>query len=275
MLNEELMKRKPQTGNKFIYRYWDDEGSYIGQTKVSLKSRAGKNGKSYCDKDSKWSRAISEKGFDHFNVEILCECLEADADKEEKKYIKQFDSRRHGYNTTPGGAYYNPAWGNNNYAKYLKPDMIDEILKPNNFFTDDFISWYNSLNENQYEKYLPQDPDEFEKVISAIDKCLYNRKIRNIYTQLGLTYNEIEKLLKIKGKCISNDRNRSDKLLEDYKFINSVYRCTQYADLEDFYSEDTYNLYRHKSDKNKIAISQYNYMPGGGHDLWVTFFTLK
>ena len=103
MLDLELMLKKPATGNKFIYRYFDDEGSYIGQTKKSLKVRAGKDGKLYCKNDNKWSQAILEKGFNHFNVEILCECLESEADKKEKEFIKKFDSRRSGYNTSPGG----------------------------------------------------------------------------------------------------------------------------------------------------------------------------
>ena len=91
MLNNEIMTQKPKQGYKFIYRYYDDDGSYIGQTKQSLKKRAGSmTGTNYTNKDSKFARAIIEKGFNHFNVEILCECLEEEADKKEEEYINQF-----------------------------------------------------------------------------------------------------------------------------------------------------------------------------------------
>lgn len=115
MLNNEIMKQKPKQGYKFIYRYYDDDGSYIGQTKQSLKKRAGSmTGINYTNKDSKFARAIIEKGFNHFNVEILCECLEEEADKKEEEYINQFDSLHNGYNSIPGGAFYFPGLGANN-----------------------------------------------------------------------------------------------------------------------------------------------------------------
>ena len=82
---DEILKQKPKEGYKFIYRYYDDYGSYIGQTKKSLKERAGKDGKSYLTTVNKWSDAIREKGIEHFNVEILEECLESEADKLERR----------------------------------------------------------------------------------------------------------------------------------------------------------------------------------------------
>lgn len=107
---ENISKRKPSIGNKFIYRYYDEDGSYVGQTKHSLYHRSGKSGANYLKKSTKWSKAIKEKGFDHFEVEILCECAESEADTREKEYIKMFDSRKNGYNSTPGGIWYNPEW---------------------------------------------------------------------------------------------------------------------------------------------------------------------
>ena len=125
MLDLELMLKKPATGNKFIYRYFDDEGSYIGQTKKSLKARAGKDGKLYCKNDNKWSQAILEKGFNHFNVEILCECLESEADKKEKEFIKKFDSRRSGYNTSPGGLWCPDFIFEPGYSKNEENELVD------------------------------------------------------------------------------------------------------------------------------------------------------
>ena len=108
---EELLKKRPKEGYKFIYRYYDEFGSYIGQTKKSLKERAGKEGRAYLQYEGKWPDALLKKGIDHFNVEILEECIEADADSIEKKYITKFDSRENGYNSTYGGKSYNPFGG--------------------------------------------------------------------------------------------------------------------------------------------------------------------
>lgn len=110
MNKQEIMNLKPANGNKFIYRYYDKDGSYIGQTKKTIKERAGKNGKNYLTNENKWSNAIQQKGFDNFEVEILCECAEDIANDKEKEFIKKFDSMNKGYNSTPGGNYYNPNW---------------------------------------------------------------------------------------------------------------------------------------------------------------------
>ena len=122
----DIMDKKPSTGNKFIYRYFDNDGSYIGQTKKSLKQRAGNQGKNYLTSDNKWSRAIIEKGFDHFNVEILCECSENEADKQEKYFIEKFDSRKTGYNSTPGGKWYNPYYDYKNNTRDVYEWVLDE-----------------------------------------------------------------------------------------------------------------------------------------------------
>lgn len=141
MLNNEIMTQKPKQGYKFIYRYYDDDGSYIGQTKQSLKKRAGSMaGTNYTNKDSKFARAIIEKGFNHFNVEILCECLEEEADKKEEEYINQFDSLHNGYNSIPGGAFYFPGLGANN----LKTPDILHILHEENL--KKFKAFINSDN---------------------------------------------------------------------------------------------------------------------------------
>lgn len=101
-------KTKPNEGKKFIYRYFDDEGrSYIGQTKNSLFIRAGGvDGRNYTVYDSKFSMAILEKGFDNFEYEILEEVDAELADEREKFYIRKFDTRKNGYNSTHGGRCY-------------------------------------------------------------------------------------------------------------------------------------------------------------------------
>lgn len=60
---ENIINLKPKNGFKFIYRYYDEDGSYIGQTKKSLKQRAGVNGKNYTRTESAWSNEIKKKGF--------------------------------------------------------------------------------------------------------------------------------------------------------------------------------------------------------------------
>lgn len=101
-------KRKPEEGKKFIYRYYDVEGkSYIGQTKSSLFTRAGgTDGKNYTVSDSKFRDAILEKGFDSFEYEILEEVAMELADERERYYIRKFDTRKNGYNSTNGGRCY-------------------------------------------------------------------------------------------------------------------------------------------------------------------------
>jgi hypothetical protein len=98
---EELVNYRPQSGNALIYRYYDNDGSYIGQTIKSLASRAGKDGKYY--NHGKFGTAIGLKGFRSFNVEILEECLISEADAREIFYISQFNSAEQGYNSTTGG----------------------------------------------------------------------------------------------------------------------------------------------------------------------------
>lgn len=110
MDKQEIMNLRPAKGNKFIYRYYDSDGSYVGQTKRTLKERSGKNGKNYLTNENKWAEAVRQKGFDNFEVEILCECTEDVADDKEKEFIIKFNSMNKGYNSTPGGNYYNPNW---------------------------------------------------------------------------------------------------------------------------------------------------------------------
>lgn len=105
MIFDSMWKVKPQYGKKFIYRYYDSEGkSYIGQTKDSLYIRAGGiSGKKYLASDSKFRDAILEKGFDKFEYEILEEVDMELADERERYYIRKFDTRKNGYNSTHGG----------------------------------------------------------------------------------------------------------------------------------------------------------------------------
>ena len=100
MFNEEIMKKKPKQGYGFIYRYFDEDGSYIGQTRQSLFERAN-HGKGYTS--GKWAEVIEMKGFDSFQVEILEECPINQLNEKEIYWIKEFNSAQCGYNSTIGG----------------------------------------------------------------------------------------------------------------------------------------------------------------------------
>lgn len=100
---EEILHYRPEKGNALIYRYYDNDGSYVGQTVQSLAERAGKDGKNY--NHGKFGAAIFRKRYRSFKVEILEECSVAEADDKEKFYIQQFNSAMQGYNSTTGGNY--------------------------------------------------------------------------------------------------------------------------------------------------------------------------
>ena len=105
---ERIISYTPKPGNKIIYRYSSEMGDYIGQTKYSIKKRAGKNGAGYTDNefDTKWSKAIKRYGIDSFDIEILEEVPIEKADEKEKYYIAKYNTWRAGFNSTPGGKAY-------------------------------------------------------------------------------------------------------------------------------------------------------------------------
>lgn len=186
MQRGEITTRKPKKGHKFIYRYFDEEGSYIGQTKKSLKERAGKEGKNYLRDNNKWSQAILEKGFSHFDVEILCECLEEDADEREKFFIERFNSRTEGYNSTYGGKCYNPDWkyaGKKYHWKNIEipklcysngEDRKSEIFSILNNLPSATVSFKNGINYYQIPVTQLGMDDEGASTFNAIYKYLYD-----------------------------------------------------------------------------------------------------
>lgn len=169
MADKSLMKRHPKDGYKFIYRYYDDCGSYIGQTKQCLQKRAGKNGCNYCTVSTKWSSAIKEKGFEHFNVEIITECICTDADKLEKFYIKQFDSITHGYNTSPGGKY-----ARFKHIKYVDSDEMNQLLKKikGTFFTA-YGPKPNNVPFSRFIAWIEDGKVEFKLTVKIKEPCTY------------------------------------------------------------------------------------------------------
>ncbi len=93
-----------------IYKYTNTINNkiYIGQTKRSLKERAGSNGISYINmRGSAFSAAILKYGWQAFVSEIIKDDIETpvEADYWEAFYIIQFKSndREYGYNNTNGG----------------------------------------------------------------------------------------------------------------------------------------------------------------------------
>ena len=91
--------------NYKVYCYTGENGKkYVGLTGSTLYERAGKNGSHYTDYNSKFCNAIKKYGFNFFTPEILEDNLTLqEACELERKYIKEYDSVRNGYNTTWGG----------------------------------------------------------------------------------------------------------------------------------------------------------------------------
>lgn len=90
-----------------VYKYTNKINGkvYIGQTKGSLKTRAGNNGYKY-QKCPYFYRAIQKYGWDNFNSEILDKNLTIEeANEKEKYYIHLYDSTNsnNGYNISIGG----------------------------------------------------------------------------------------------------------------------------------------------------------------------------
>lgn len=48
-------------------------------------------------------RAFQKYGIENFTIELLCECLESEADEKEIFWISYYDSYKNGYNATVGG----------------------------------------------------------------------------------------------------------------------------------------------------------------------------
>ena len=87
----------------YVYTNTITNEKYVGQTRASVKQRAGKNGKAYSHCTKFWD-AIQKYGWDNFTVEIVQKNLEQqDADKLEQLLIEKYDSINNGYNTHLGG----------------------------------------------------------------------------------------------------------------------------------------------------------------------------
>ena len=92
-------------GEKFIlYRHTSPNGKvYIGITSKSVKDRWRNNGRGY-KSNIHFYNAINKYGWENFKHEVLHENLtKEDAIMLEKKYIKEHDSFKKGYNRTLGG----------------------------------------------------------------------------------------------------------------------------------------------------------------------------
>jgi group I intron endonuclease len=93
-----------------VYKYTNKLNSkvYVGQTRQTLKRRAGSNAYNYLkEKNSRFSKAIAKYGWSNFVPEILFNNLSKDeADLKEMELIRKYDSYNpeKGYNGTLGGA---------------------------------------------------------------------------------------------------------------------------------------------------------------------------
>lgn len=99
-MDNQILKRKPQSGYGFVYCYTSPNGKqYIGKTVNSLQQRAGLNGKNYqgC---TAFYNAIKKYGWDNFQVEILKEVPLDRLDETEVQLIIYYDTTNpeKGYN---------------------------------------------------------------------------------------------------------------------------------------------------------------------------------
>lgn len=112
---------------KYIYRIVFPNGkSYIGMTNKTPQERLKRHiYQSRVDRKRKLYKAINEINPDSLYVEEL-ECIESDdvsiLKKEERKFIKKYDSINNGYNSTKGGEGGNQFFGKDNffYGKHHK-----------------------------------------------------------------------------------------------------------------------------------------------------------
>jgi group I intron endonuclease len=80
---------------------------YVGVTKKTLKSRAGKNGREYIRHNQQFGQAIIKYGWNNFKSEILDTCeMEQEASKLERHYIEKLNTTdpSYGYNRNKGGS---------------------------------------------------------------------------------------------------------------------------------------------------------------------------
>ena len=99
-MDNQILSIKPRKGYGFVYQYISPNGKmYIGQTKTSLKERAGIKGKKYkgC---TIFYNAIKKYGWDSFQVKILKEVPLEYLGETEVQMILYYDTCNHdkGYN---------------------------------------------------------------------------------------------------------------------------------------------------------------------------------
>ena len=168
---QEILNYTPPEGKCIIYRYSSDIGDYIGQTKYSMKKRAGKDGKGYLNNkydNTKWGQAIQTYGIDYFTPEILEECLESEADDREKFYIKKYNSWQAGFNSTPGGKYWNGGIGDIRYTVINLPKIYANLsTKAQN----DLLFIYCHL--------LDKSPEPQKEVVSQL--CKLSRELEQTF----------------------------------------------------------------------------------------------
>ena len=166
---QEMLNYTPSEGKCIIYRYSSDVGDYIGQTKYSMKKRAGKDGAGYLNNkysNTKWGQAIQTYGIDYFTPEILEECLESEADDKEKFYIKKYDSWQAGFNSTPGGKYWKGGTGDIRYTVINLPKIYTNLsTKAQN----DLLFIYSRL--------LNKEPEPQKEIVSQL--CEFSRALEH------------------------------------------------------------------------------------------------
>lgn len=135
-MDDQILSKKPRYGYGFIYCYTSPSGKkYIGQTRTTLKHRAGANGKSYqgC---SAFNNAIKKYGWENFQVEILEEVPLDVIDETEINYILDYDTinPNFGYNIVQERCKYMAT------LRHIPVYSYDE-------FTGKFLESYSSIAE--------------------------------------------------------------------------------------------------------------------------------
>lgn len=168
---QEILNYTPPEGKCIIYRYSSDVGDYIGQTKYSMKKRAGKDGAGYLNnkyQGTKWAQAIQTYSIDYFTPEILEECLESEADDKEKFYIQKYNSWQAGFNSTPGGKYWKGGAGDIRYTVINLPEIYTNLSEK---AQNDLLFIYTHL--------LDEEPEPQKELVTQL--CELSQRLEHVY----------------------------------------------------------------------------------------------
>lgn len=246
-----------------IYKYTNSANQkvYIGQTRRTLKERAGANGIAYIRmKGSAFSSAIMKYGWQSFVPEIIKDDIETptEADYWEAFYILKYKSnnREYGYNCTNGGD--SNKYGLTEETRRKVGDGVksSEVFKENNFkaHAKKIIFYNNDMTVNRIFD-CQKDAIAFfnSDRRSFRDELLHFTKIGNgrvLYADKSLNNPMLYKRVKSvddNGVVVSYDNLISAVVINDYARASFIIRSINSANN---------TKYHYKADKKHWYIDE-------------------